>query len=124
MTRLKIVSSGRSFRSRSRLLEAIITDVLVYSGYRIDRILGVGDARMQIDVEGQQAPSGPPFYAECRCTDNRISAAELQAFFGKYMARWHKNKTCRGIFIAVPGLDDSAKEFFKEHIEGNAEVEA
>jgi len=124
MSRLKILSSSSSYRVRNTLFEELITDVLRHNRYRIDRILGVGETKMQIDIQGQYTPTGLPFYAECRCYDKAISAPELQAFYGKYMTRWHKNKTCHGIFIALPCLDNPAKEFFKEHIKENHEVTA
>lgn len=121
MSRLKILSSSSPFRVRNTLFEELITDVLRHNRYRIDRILGVGETKMQIDIQGQHTPTGLPFYAECRCYDKAISAPELQAFYGKYVARWHKNKMCHGIFIALPCLDNPAKEFFKENIKENHE---
>ncbi|UCD88906.1 MAG: restriction endonuclease [Desulfobacterales bacterium] len=122
MSRIKILSSSSPLRVRKTLFEELITDVLRHDRYRIDRILGISESTMQIDIQGQYIPSGLPFYAECRCYDRAISAPELQAFYGKYMARWHKNKRCHGIFIALPCLDNPAKAFFTEHIQENHNV--
>jgi hypothetical protein len=40
------------------------------------------------------------------------------------MTRWHKDKRCHGLFIALPGVDRPAREFYREFIEGNPQVTA
>ncbi|MGD8448697.1 MAG: hypothetical protein PVF36_05650 [Desulfobacterales bacterium] len=40
------------------------------------------------------------------------------------MARWHTEKRCHGLFVAVPGIDPSAREFYRQHIQGNSQVTA
>ncbi len=128
MGRLKILAQGRSSqartRSRDKLLEAMMIQVLHHYGYSTDRILDAGAAEMEIDIEGRYRATGSPLFADCKFYETAVSASKLHAFYGKYMTRWHKDKRCHGLFIALPGIDRSAREFYQEHIEGNPHVTA
>jgi hypothetical protein len=79
---------------------------------------------MEIDIAGKHKSTGSPLFADCKFYETPISAPKLQAFYGKYMTRWHKDKRCHGLLIALPGIDRSAREFYREHIEGNPQVTA
>jgi hypothetical protein len=126
MGRLKILATGSSpkvrARTRATLFDAMMIQALHHYGYRVHRTLSVNSGAMGIDVEGKHRATGLPCYAECRFSDTRISAPEFQAFYGKFMTRWHKDKNCHGLFIALPGIDSAAHEFYREYIAGNPEV--
>ena len=128
MGRLKILGHGRSpqamARSRNKLFEAMMIQVLHHYGYSVDRILNPDTAEMEIDIAGTHNATGSPFFADCKFYETTISVSRLQAFYGKYMARWHKDKRYHGLLIALPGIDRSAREFYREHIEGNSQVTA
>src|SRR6185437_6512877 len=36
-------------------------------------------------------------------------------FFGKFMARWHKDRRSSGLFIALPGVNSQVKGFYNEN---------
>ncbi|MEA1949646.1 MAG: restriction endonuclease, partial [Thermodesulfobacteriota bacterium] len=128
MGRLKILGQGRSpqarARSRGKLFEAMMIQVLHHYGYSVDRILHADTSEMEIDIAGKHNATGSPLFADCKFYETAISVSRLQAFYGKYMTRWHKDKRCRGLFIALPGIDLPAREFYREHIEGNSQVTA
>jgi hypothetical protein len=128
MGRLKILAQGRSSQaraqSRGKLFEAMMIQVLHHYGYSADRILDVDADEMEIDIAGNHRATGFPLFADCKFYETSVSASKLQAFYGKYMARWHKDKRCHGLLIALPGIDRSAREFYREHIEGNPQVTA
>ncbi|MGD8548725.1 MAG: restriction endonuclease [Desulfobacterales bacterium] len=128
MGRLKILGHGRSpqtrARSRNKLFEAMMTQVLHHYGYSVQRILHADTDEMGVDIAGKHIATGSPLFADCKFYETAISASRLQAFFGKYMARWHKDKRCHGLFIALPVIDRSAREFYREYIEGNSQVTA
>ena len=128
MGRLKILAQGRSSqaraRSRGKLFEAMMIQVLHHCGYSVGRILHADTAEMEIDIAGKHKSTGSPLFADCKFYETPISASKLQAFYGKYMTRWHKDKRCHGLLIALPGIDRSAREFYREHIEGNPQVTA
>jgi len=128
MGRLKILAQGKSSqamaRARGKLFEAMMTQVLNYYGYSVNRILHTDTVEMEIDIMGRHKATGLSFYADCRFYEAVLPAHDIQAFYGKYMARWHKDKRCHGIFIVLPGVNPSAREFFREHIGGNSEVTA
>ncbi|MBW2014709.1 MAG: restriction endonuclease [Deltaproteobacteria bacterium] len=128
MGRLKILGHGRSpqarARSRGKLFEAMMIQVLHHYGYSVDRILHADTAEMEFDIAGKHNATGSALFADCKLYETAISASKLQAFFGKYMAIWHKDKRCHGLFIALPGIDRSAREFYREHIEGNSQITA
>jgi hypothetical protein len=106
------------------LFEAMMIQVLHHYGYSIDRILQADAAENEIDIAGTHISTGSPFFADCKFYETAVSASKLQAFYGKYMTRWHKDKRCHGLLIALPGIDRSAREFYLEHIEGNPQVTA
>ncbi len=122
MEKLKILAADRSPKSRIKLFEAMVTEALHQYGYRIGRVLNINYPGMEIDIEGKHKPTGMPFYAACKCYKKDISAKEIQAFYGNYMTKWHKDKQCHGLFVALPGVDKPAKEFFQNQIESNPEV--
>ncbi len=126
MGRLKILAAGSSStvraQARGALFDAMMTQALHHYGYRIERTLRVHSGGMGMDVEGRHRVTGLPCYAECIFSETRIPATELQAFYGKFMTRWHKDKNCRGLFIALPGIDSDAYKFYREYIKGNPEV--
>ncbi len=128
MGRLKILAQGRSSqaraRSRGKLFEAMMIQVLHHYGYSADRILYADAAETEIDIEGKHKATGSPLFADCKFYETSVSASKLQAFYGKYMARWHKNNRCHGLFIALPGIDRSAGEFYREYIQGNPQITA
>lgn len=126
MGKLKILAGGKSpqaqAQARGKLFEKLMADVLRNYGYSIDRTPNVNYAGMEIDIEGRHTPTGIPLYAECKCYETEVDCPKLQAFYGKYVTRWHKNKKCHGLFIALPGVNSHAKGFYRDNIEGNAEV--
>lgn len=126
MGKLKVLVSGRSqharVRIRSKLFAEIITQVLNHNGYRVDRILYSDSAQMEIDVQGKHRKTGFPCYAACRFSETPIPERDLQAFFGRFMIEWHTERRCHGLFIVLPGLDDMAKNFYREHIESNSHI--
>ena len=123
MGRLRILASGNSpqaqAQARGALFEKLMTLVLGHYGYQIDDKPNINYAGMEIDIEGKGTLTGVPLYAECKCHDIDISSPSLQAFFGKYMTRWLKDKQSQGLFVALPGINSHAKGFYREHCEGN-----
>jgi hypothetical protein len=77
---------------------------------------------MEIETEGKHIDRGLPFYAECKGSETSVSVNEIQAFYGKYMVKWHNNKQCHGLLIAVSGLDKDAGEFYRRHIASNPKI--
>lgn len=126
MGRLKILAEGSSqqarIQARGKLFEAMMAEVLRRYGYSTDRILNANYAGMEIGIEGKHKATGLPLYAECKYYETAATAPELQAFYGKYMTRWLKDKQCHGLFIVLPGVDSPAKEFYRKHLEENSEV--
>lgn len=126
MGKLKILASGKSpqaqAQARGKLFEKLMADVLRHYGYSIDSTPSVNYAGMEIDIEGKHIAMDIPLYAECKCYDTDVDSPKLQEFFGKYMARWRKDKRCHGIFIALPGVNSHAKGFYRENWEGDLEV--
>jgi hypothetical protein len=126
MGRLKILAQGRSSparaRSRGKLFEAMMIQVLHHYGYSAHRVLHEDAAEMEIHIEGKHNATGFPLFADCKFYETPVSASMLQAFYGRYMTQWHKDKRCHGLLIALPGIDRSARKFYREHIEGNPQV--
>jgi hypothetical protein len=126
MGKLKIFALGRSQRTRAqarcKLFAKMMTQVLNYNGYRVDRILHSDSVQMEIDVQGKHRKTGFPFYAACRFSETPVPERDLQAFFGRYMIKWHTDRRCHGLFIVLPGLDGSAIKFYREHIKNNTHV--
>lgn len=120
MPKLRILAdastlTGRS-QKRGKLFEALMADVLRCFGYRVDRIPSVNYAGMEIDIEGTHIVTNLPLYAECKFYESDVDSPKLQAFFGKFVTRWLKNKRAHGLFIAIPGVNPHAKGFYEENI--------
>jgi len=126
MGKLKVLASGKSpqaqSRARGKLFEQLMSQVLGYHGYSIDRIPNTNYAGMEIDIEGKANVTSIPLYAECKCYDTDITSPRFQEFFGKYMGLWLEDKRRQGLFIALPGLNSHAKGFYRERCEGKAEI--
>lgn len=124
MSKLMILSDTPQGRNqhKGKLFEKLMTEVLKQYGYQIDSFPSVNYAGMEIDIEGKQILTNVPFYAECKFYGNEIDAPKFQAFFGKYMTRWFKDKKSQGIFIAIPGLNSHAKGLCNESIQTNSEI--
>ncbi len=123
MGKLKIFASGRSQHTRAQargnLFAEMVTQVLYQDRYRVDRILQSDPARMEIDVQGKHRETGFPFYAACRFSETPMQERDLQAFFGRYMIKWHMDRRCHGLFIVLPGLAEAASKFYRKHIKNN-----
>jgi hypothetical protein len=126
MSRLRIAAGGNSQHARAQargvLFEKLMADVLRHHGYKVERNSRVNYAGMEIDIEGIHILSHTPLYAECKCHDTDVDAPQLQAFLGKYMSRWLKDKRTQGLFIALPGINSHAMGFYRENLEGNHEI--
>jgi len=126
MGKLKIFAPGRSqhtrAQARGKLFAEMITQVLNQDGYRVDRILHSNSIQMEIDVQGKHIKTGFPFYAACRFSETPMPERDLQAFFGRYMIKWHTDRRCHGLFIVLPDLDGEAIKFYREHIKSNTHV--
>ena len=125
MSKIKVLASattqaGRN-QKRGKLFEAVMADTLRTFGYQIDRIASVNYAGMEIDIEGTHLVSGLPLYAECKCYESEVDSPKFQAFFGKYIARWWKEKRGHGLFIAIPGINSHAKGFYNDNCASNAD---
>jgi hypothetical protein len=126
MTSLRIVAPGETdkakAKSRGKIFEKLSAELLRYLGYKIDRMPNVNYAGMEIDIEGTHIATNIPLLAECKCYTNEVESKKLQAFFGKYMARWLKDKRTHGIFIVLPGINSHAKGYYRESIENVKEI--
>ena len=120
MSKLKILSdadsSQKQNQQRGKLFEDLMAKVLRHYGYQIDSIPNVNYAGMEIDIEGKHLATNVSLYAECKFYENVVDAPKMIAFYGKYMSRWRKDSQANGIFIAIPGLNSSAKGFYNESI--------
>jgi hypothetical protein len=126
MGKLRILATGNSpqaqAEARGKLFEKLMAEVLRHYGYSIDRIANVNYAGMEIDIDGKAIATDTPLYAECKCLGTEVDSPRFQAFYGKYMSRWWKDKRCQGLFIAVPDINSHAKGFYKENCEPNDEI--
>ena len=126
MGKLKILANGSTLKAqvqaRGKLFEKLMAEVLRQLGYKIDNIPNVNYAGMEIDIEGRAIATGIPLYAECKCYETNIDSPKLQAFYGKYMTRWRKDRRSQGLFIALPSVNSHAKGFYRENIEGDTET--
>jgi hypothetical protein len=124
--RLKILVSDKTDaavnRHRGKLFESIMTDILSKDGYSVDDIHHTDPHLTELDIDGKHVETGFPIYAACRYSETFVSERDLQAFYGRYMVRWHEDNQCRGLFIVLPGLDEAAGIFFREHIKNNEHV--
>lgn len=123
MAKLRILADGATTAARNqkrgKLFEVLMADVLRRFGYRVDQISSVNYAGMEIDIEGAHIVSGQPLYSECKCYESEVDSPKLQAFFGKFMTRWLKDKKAQGLFIAIPGINSHARGFYNENCASN-----
>jgi hypothetical protein len=123
MGKLRIFALGRSQRTRNqargKLFSEMMTRVLNHDGYHVDHILHLDSAQMEIDIQGKHRKTGFPFFAVCKYSETPMPERDLQAFFGRYMIKWHADRLCHGLFIVLPGLDEAAIKFYREHIKNN-----
>jgi hypothetical protein len=126
MGKMRILASGRSqharVREQGKLFAELITQVLNRDGYIVDRTLHSNSARMEIDVQGKHKETGVPFYAACRFSESAMSVWDLQAYFGRYMIKWHTDRRCHGLVVVLPGLDEGAVKFYRGQIESNPHI--
>jgi len=122
MGRLKILAKDHSPQTLGNLFAKIMADALNYYGYHSEHILRASERGMEIDIEGQQSMAGLPFYAECKGYETAVTVSKIQAFYGKYMVKWHDNKQCHGLLIAFSGLDKAAGEFYRRHLASNPKI--
>lgn len=122
MADIRIISNASTgaarANARGHLFEQLMASVLRTYGYGIDRIASVNYSGMEIDIEGRDLLNGIPLYAECKCYDTPIDSPSIQAFYGKYMAKWRKDNRSRGLFIAIPSLNSHARGFYNDNCEG------
>lgn len=123
---LRILAAGSTMqaqsRARGKLFETLMAQVLRNHGYSIDTIPNVNYAGMEIDIDGKQTITGVPLYAECKCYETEVDCPKLQAFYGKYTARWFKDPRCHGLFVALPAVNSHAKGFYRENCEANDRI--
>jgi hypothetical protein len=126
MGRLRILAAGATLshraNARGKLFEDLMTQVLRHHGYSIDDIPNVNYSGMEIDIEGQQTITGIPLYCECKCYETEVDSPKLQAFYGKYLAKWFKDQRCHGLFVALPGINSHAKAFYRDNCESNGRI--
>jgi len=126
MAILKVLADGESSKARDnargKLFETLMAEVLRQHGYEIGKILNINYGGMEIDIEGTHMLSQTPLYAECKCYESFVNSPKIQAFHGKYMTRWFKNKHCHGLFIAIPGVNSHARAFYKENLKDNNDI--
>lgn len=123
---LRILAAGSTpqaqSRARGKLFEELMAQVLRNHGYSIDAIPNVNYAGMEIDIDGKQTITGVPLYAECKCYETEVDCPKLQAFYGKYTARWFRDSRCHGLFVALPAVNSHAKGFYRENCEANDRI--
>ena len=126
IAKIKILADGNTIKARDnargKLFENFMAEIFQKIGYEIDDIPNVNYAGMEIDIEGKLIATNNPLYAECKCYETAITAPKLRDFYGKYMAKWRKNKNCHGLFIALPSINSSAKGFYNEYIRNDSEI--
>jgi len=125
MGKLKILANGSTphaqAQARGKLFEKLMAEVLRQLGYKIENIPNVNYAGMEIDIEGRAIATDIPLYAECKCYETNIDSSKLQAFYGKYITRWQKDKRSQGLFIVLPGVSSHAKGFYRDNLEDDKE---
>jgi len=126
MPRLRIIAEGvnsnAQANARGHLFEGLISTVLRSRGFEIDRIPSVNYAGMEIDIEGHDALTDVPLYAECKCYDTPIDCPKIQAFYGKYMTRWINDRRSQGLFLAIPTVNSHARGFYNENCRDKKEI--
>jgi hypothetical protein len=108
--------------ARGKLFEKLCADVLRHYGYTIDATPNVNYAGMELDIEGHQTATGVPLYAECKCYQSDVDSSKVQAFYGKFMAKWFKDKRSQGLILAIPDINSHAQGFFNENMRDNPDV--
>lgn len=126
MPKLKILADGNSTQAkanaRGHLFEDLMSEVLRNYGYEIKDKSNVNYSGMEIDIEGESILHKTKLYAECKCYDKVIDSPKFQAFFGKYMAKWRKDSSCHGLFIAIPEINSYARGFFNDNCQDIIQV--
>lgn len=126
MATIRVLASGETPKAqanaRGKLFEKLVAEILRRYGYSIDAFPSVNYSGMEIDIEGHLLSTGSPLYAECKCFETPVDAPKLQAFFGKYMGRWLKNKSSHGLFVALPRINSHAKGYYSDNIATNTEI--
>jgi len=126
MLTLRVVAGGDSDKERAqkrgKLFEDLVAVILRHLGYSVAKqVKSVNYAGMEIDVEGASLATAIPLYAECKCYGSLIDSTAVQAFLGKYVTRWSRDKRCHGLFVALPGVNSHALGFYKDNLENNHE---
>lgn len=126
MTKIIILGEGSTEKIRNnnkgKLFETLAKEILEGFGFSVTNITRVNYAGMEIDVEGNRLPDNTPFIGECKAWGFEIPAEPLRDFFGKYMAKWLKDKRSQGVFIALPSIGSSARGFYNDSIKDNKEI--
>lgn len=126
MAKIVILGEGATEKERSnnkgKLFEALTKEILEGFGFKVTNITRVNYAGMEIDVEGNRLPDNTPFIGECKAWDVEIPAEPLRDFFGKYSARWFKDKRLQGVFITLSNIGSGARGFYNENIKDNKEI--
>ena len=119
MPKLKILADGKNSQAkanaRGHLFEDLMSMVLRNYGYEIKDRPNVNYSGMEIDIEGESILHKTKLYAECKCYGKAVDSPKFQAFFGKYMAKWLKDSSCHGLFIAIPEINSHARGFFNDN---------
>ncbi|MGB3479853.1 MAG: restriction endonuclease [bacterium] len=126
MAKIAILGEGATEKERSnnkgKLFEALTKEILEGFGFKVTNITRVNYAGMEIDVEGNRLPDNTPFIGECKAWETQVPAEPLRDFFGKYTARWFKDKRLQGIFITLSNIGSGARGFYNENIKDNREI--
>ncbi len=126
MGKLKFLVSGRTEsavnQARRELLESILTKILKTDGYRVDGICPTDPHLMELEIGGKHLETGSPLYAVCRYSETAVPERDLQSFYGRYMIKWLEDNQCHGFFIVLPGLDERAGKFYRQHIQNSEHV--
>ncbi len=120
MGNLRILAPGKSAsamaQARGKLFERLMADVLRQLGFKIDEVTSRNYSGMEIDIVGTSAVTEIPLYAECKFYETELDSPKLQAFFGKYSARWLRDHRCQGLYLAIPGVNSHARAFYDENL--------
>ncbi len=122
---LKILADSKTLGKKNvekgKLFEEFMRKVFSFHGYEVEDT-SINRSGMEIDIEGRTRIGRTKLYAECKCYDTEVDSPKLQAFFGKYMTSWFKERKSEGVFIAIPDINTHAKGFYKEYCEANSEI--
>ncbi len=126
MGKVKILVSDRTEsaanRTRRELFESIVTKILNREGYRVDSVLASDPLQMELNIKGKHLKTGAPLYAVGRYSETTVTERDLQAYYGRYMVRWFENHQYHGVFFILPGFDEMAGKFYRQHIKSNKHV--